>query len=80
MKTEIREVDKTRTYPRDGDILYDRGPFDPFAAQNARQGSIQLYGDGTGHRKSTHRSHRVEKLDGVNCGSKVGVSLDASAL
>lgn len=70
-----------RTYPRDGDILCDRGPFDPFAAQNARQGSIQLYGGGTGHRKSTHRSRRVERSwTGVNCGSKVGVSLDASAL
>lgn len=57
MKSEIREVDKTRTYPGDGDILCHRDPFDLFAGQNARQASIQLYGyGGTEHRKSTHRS------------------------
>lgn len=61
--------------------------------QNARQGSIQLYDGGTRHRKSTHRSCRIGEAGRwrggggrggrrreVNCGSKVWVSFDVSAL
>lgn len=62
MKSEICEVDKTGTYPEEMEIYYaiEVPLTPPLAAQNARQDSIQLYDGGTGHRKSTHRSRRVE--------------------
>lgn len=80
MKTEIREVDKTRTYPRMEIYYAIEVPLTrpPRRMLGKVLSNFTAAVRGIGNRRIDLVGWR--NWTGVNCGSKVGVSLDASAL